>query len=516
MIQQIFLMLFMFFLGWAITAPWLIPVGQRKVVPFTALITGCSIYAAILLFMLIIQVFAGWSISITFILSILFALGLMGIVLKKSELSYKELSYYDFSGTIFWITLIVVGGFFFSHFNFAATTNDSHRYIQLGEGLALTGFNMDGRFITEDLLSDRPAFYSIFHALSRSFQVDYLWIFLPAYSAFFLISFSWMIRDMIKSISGNNRQSNFFSLFAVLLVVSSSFMVFNFYYINNHMFTAVHFTLFFLLAWKGLNDKSDRLLILATIILLPSLLMRFENILFVLIFATLLASFIPAGRTVRSIFYLSGLSAAFVSLLYLYTLTGGGSGFISSERMVQTGLLGLAFSFSGLLIGRWDWSANAWNKGRTYIPYIMLISGVLAVSRSFIFDFDTAGISIPIVLYNMLDTNIWNHFWYLIIFLAIFFWIIPVNKNYDYQLFITTGILIFILFTIELSHLRDGVYRIGAGDSANRMIVHIVPTIVVHFTMTLSFYLKQLGQTNHLEVTNRSVHAPCNSQTSKA
>jgi hypothetical protein len=489
MIQQILLLLLMFLLGWTMTAPWFHYTQNRKLIPFFALFAGCSYYAILLFFILVIQGFTGWSINVSFLLLTLLSLALISFFLSRYRYIYNELNHYDWARLLFWAGIIVIGGIFFSYFNFAATSNDSHCYIQLGEGLALAGFKADGRFVSEGLLSSRPVFYSMFHALSRTFQIDYLWIFLPAYSAFFVFSFAWLIKDMVSSITGSIRLSLIFSFVAALLIVSSSFMIFNFYYINNHMFTGIHFTMFFLLAWRGLYFKSDKLVILATILLLPTVLMRFENILFVLIFAILLASFLPAGKTVRVIFSLSGICVAVISFLYFINLSGGGSGFISAAKMLQTGLAGILFAFLGSLIGRWNWSTNFWERIRTHVPYAILLAGVLVVARSFLFDFDTAGLSIPIMFYNMLDTNIWNHFWYLIIFLTILFWIIPDYTEYKYQLFLTGGILIFILFTIELSHLRDNPYRMGAGDSANRMMVHILPVILAHFAMAIANYL---------------------------
>lgn len=495
-------MLLMFILGWTVTAPWFHHTQHRKMIPFTALFAGCSLYALFLFFMLVIQGFAGWSINITFMLTTALSLALIAIILNKYNFIYKELSFYDYVSILLWAGIIILGGMFFSHFNYAAISNDSHRYIQLGEGLALIGFNADGRFVSEGLLSWRPIFYSMFHALSRPFQIDYLWIFLPAYSGFFVITFSWLIKDMISSISKSIWKPILFSLIAALFIISSSFIIFNFYYINNHIYTGIHFTLFFLLAWRGLYNKVDRLLILATIILLPTVLMRFENILFILIFATLLASFIPAGRTVRAIFYLPGINSAAVSFLYFFTLSDGGSGFITPGRMLLTGLLGVLFAVAGSIIGRWQWSTSTWERVRTYIPHAIVLIGALVVCRSFIFHFDTSGLSIPIMLYNMLDTGIWNHFWYLIIFLVILFWIIPDYKEYRYQLFITSGNLIFLFFTIELSHLRGAPYRMGAGDSANRMMVHIVPLIIAHFAMAAANYLSREKQKNFTGMEN--------------
>jgi len=501
MLQQILLMLLIFALGWSITTPILFNTPHRQLSSFISLFVGCAVFSLLLFSLLIIQAYAPWSINFTFFLAVILSLAIIAILFRKYTHIINELNRYDRLPLCFWLVLIIAAGVLFTFLNYASTSNDSHRYLQLGEGLALTGFIVDERFVTTHLLTSRSPFYSMFHALSRPFGIDYLWIFLPAYSGLFVISFFWLTKTIARNFVSSAWSAWLIATLSALLIFSSSFMVFNFFYINNHMFTGVHFTLFFLLGWLAIYNKSEKIAVLAVLLLLPTALMRFENMLFILSFSFLLASFVRSSQYTRHILMLSGAGVLFVSLAYFVALPASTDGrFIGSNQMLVMAFLGIISIVFGLFITYFERLWELWSDYKSYVPLVMILFAILIVVRSFIFHFETAGVSIPIVLYNMLDTNIWNHFWYLIIFMFIFFLVLPDKKSYPYQLFFIAGIGIFMLFTIELAHLRDSPYRMGAGDSANRMMVHIVPVIIAYFACKTAYSLDLKNKNDSFEI----------------
>jgi hypothetical protein len=341
----------------------------------------------------------------------------------------------------------------------------------------------------------------MFHALSRPFGVDYLWIFLPTYSGMFVISFFWLTKSITTNFVSRAWSAWLIATLSALLIFSSSFMVFNFFYINNHMVTGIHFTLFFLLGWLAIFNRSEKIAVLAVLLLLPSALMRFENMLFILSFSFLLASFVRSPQYTRYLIVLSGAAVVFFSFSYFIALPANTDGrFIGSNQMLVMAFLGLISMGFVFLITYFERLWGIWNNYKSYVPLLMIFFAALIVIRSFIFNFETAGISIPIILYNMLDTNIWNHFWYLIIFMFIFVLVLPNKKSFPYQLFFIAGIGVFMLFTIELAHLRGSPYRMGAGDSANRMMVHIVPVIIAYFACKTAYYLNLKNKNDSFEI----------------
>lgn len=506
MLQQIFLMLLIFALGWSITSPVLFNTPHRQLSSFISLFVGCAVFSLQLFSLLVVQAYAPWSINFTFFLAVVLSLAIIGTIFKKYTYILKELDRYDRLALYFWLVLIIAGGVLFTVFNYASTSNDSHRYLQLGEGLALTGFMVDEFFVTTHLLTSRSPFYSMFHALSRPFDIDYLWIFLPAYSGLFVLSFFWLTKCITNSFVSRSWSAWLIATLSALLIFSSSFMVFNFYYINNHMFTSVHFTLFFLLGWLAIYSRSEKMAVLTVLILLPTTLMRFENILFVISFSFLLASFMRSSQYTRYILMLSGAVVLIVSIAYYIALPyGTGGRFVGSDRMLQMAFLGFSTIMLAIIVTYIKPLWNTWLKYKSYIPFLMLFFAILIVAKGFLFSFETAGVSVPIMIYNMLDNNIWNHFWYLIIFMFIFFLVLPDNGSYPYQLFFITGIGIFILFTIELAHLRGSPYRIGAGDSANRMMVHIVPLIIAHFALKASYFITEYKNKDNNDHTDQTL-----------
>lgn len=491
--QQIFLLLLISCLGWVTTASVLLNERYRFLSTPISLFVGTAIYTFILFGLLNLQSFTLWSIDVSFILVNALTMLLIVILIWRNKQVFKLIRQNDIIYFTGFLISIITLGYIFSKYNYSFATADSHFYLHMGEGFALIGFKADSIFINTYDLTGLASFYSIYHSLARVLNIDYLWLLGPTYGAIFIVSFFMVLKEILKDALLTNLQASILALLSIIIILSSRFFIINAYYLNNHIFTSVHFTLFFLVGLVSLNNKSENLALISIFLLLPTVFMRMENGVIILIFSLIFASQTSTSGIAKKILVLSGLTVLFYSICYIVAIPQNeATMFINNSKMLLSAFCGFCFILFGVGISSWNLFTINWIKYKMYLPYIIILMSTFIVSYSFVFKSDYTTLSVLFILNNMFDIQTWNHFWYLLSFIFVFSLIMPRGSHYKNHDFIVMGITFYFLYTIELSYLRGSPYREGFGDSGNRMLIHIVPLIVAHFTIYFSNYIRKM------------------------
>ena len=490
MIQQILLLWALFALGMAITAPMLAKSDYRIIAPFLSLFVGSGVYAFILVIAIVGQTLVGWSFNATFALSLAASVLLIVALALDNLETWKRFTAHDYIAAGFNLALILVAAIFATRFNYTTTSNDSFRYLELGESLTVMGLRTDPMMLPSWLMAQRPIFYSLFHALSRPMGVDYLWAFIPVYGIVFIPAFFMLIGLAVKTMTDSRLSEWLIAAAAVLPLFSAPFMIVQMYFINNHLFAAIHYALFFLLGWLAVRRDIPALGYIAVIILLPTIFMRPENFLLVPAFVVMFAACYNSGAFIRNILLISGLALLIKSLVFFNALPAHTDAFMNSKSMLMTSVIAVCMMISGLLVERLGAAARLWDKHRESLPHLLAGISAITVAALFLFRFEYAGMSALTALWHILDVGMWGLFWWAVILVVVILAVIIRPPRPAQGDFIIAGIFIFLMMMIASTYFRGFPFIVEAGPSgvANRMVVQVAPAIVAYLVLTCANY----------------------------
>jgi hypothetical protein len=257
-----------------------------------------------------------------------------------------------------------------------------------------------------------------------------------------------------------------------LALFSTYFILFQVFYIHNSLISAVYLFTGFSSFWLAVKEEKESWMVLGTLGMLGFSLTRTEAPIFALIFLLLLLSTdrIPYRTYLRTIMpYLS-----YITLWYVYLLTqmGMGTKILDPEKtLVIIGALiacGILFLLSEL----------TWVKRflLPYLPQIMLASLLVLLVLMAIQKPEHMKGSLYVILLNTLRYGRWGLTWLVfsqLLLVSILGPRLPWEKLFFY------GIASFFILLLAIVYFRNP-YRIGWYDSANRMLTHILPIVILY------------------------------------
>jgi hypothetical protein len=358
-----------------------------------------------------------------------------------------------------------------SQINFTVTSQDSTIQIASGRRIAYEGFS---RGVIEEL-SLRGIYLPLLQSASVFLGNDYLYAAQPAFAYTFILAFYFITQRIIGHLISNQRQVALLSLLTSLVLFSTYFIVFQFFYIHNSLISAAYLFLGVGGFWLAINEDESTWMILAMLGLLGFSLARNEAPLFALIFLVLIIGKDQIPYRDRLILILPYLG--FLSLWYLYLLwnIGDGSKILDPEKTLV--LIGTLIIF-GLLVGI---SESKWIKRFLLpnLPVIMLGSLVVLLIFMVIQKPNHMMLSAWIMIKNLFESGGWGITWLVFVFLLV---ILLPGPRVPWEGLFFFGISSFIAMLLALVYFRNP-FRLGWGDSANRMLTHILPVIVLYVLM---------------------------------
>ncbi|MDA0323643.1 MAG: hypothetical protein O2923_13150 [Verrucomicrobia bacterium] len=348
---------------------------------------------------------------------------------------------------------------------------DSFNFIQLGRAFAF-----DGGVTVEswETLASWGVFQSIVQSVSVFVGLDYIYAVQPLIGvslcgALFALSYCGL-RQL--GVSGARRTG--YPALAALFVASTYFIVLQSFYIHTNLISAVYLFLFCGLFWLGRAQDRDELVILGMGCLVPFTLCRTEAPLFALIFLVPILADAKLSRRLKRVCL--GCYSCFVLVWYakLFMMIGAGSDILTRGKIAMLLLPLLGYTTVMLLPGK-----RRVEMIRGWLPELMLALLSFGLLVVVLLRRDHMATSFYSFTHNLVAHGLWGVAWIALIallVLAVHTARIPHNRIF------AIALPCFVLMLLCLAAARIP-YRIGWGDSANRILTHLFPIVVFYLTM---------------------------------
>lgn len=396
-------------------------------------------------------------------ITILIALTIIHIRRGTWRLTRSEITW--FVGVMLAFAIVVSVA---TQYNFSVASYDSIAQIMLGRNIANHGFTES---VTRELAS-----WGVFLPLLQSASVflgdGYLYAAQPAFAFTLLLTFFYLSQRAARQSFSEVRVALALALLATLALASTYFMVFQAFYIHNGLIAATYLFVAIVTFWLALCERNNVWLIFAILALTGYSISRTEAPLFALIFLALVVSTGQISYRVRLAFSLPYLIILVLWYLYLLRIMGAGTDILDPKKtLVIIGSLTAFCILIGLSYYRW--------VERYFLPILhifMLGVLLLILMVMFILKPEDMQISMTAIWQNMIINGRWGATWLILLGLLVFGLIQP---RFSYERLFSYGIPLFFALLLALGFMRAP-YRLGWGDSANRIITHIIPIIFLY------------------------------------
>lgn len=353
-----------------------------------------------------------------------------------------------------------------TQFDYTQVSPDSLSYV------------MQGHLIPKRGLTDALAFHftlrnvmlQAFHSGSAIAQVTYLHSLHAVFSLALAFTFTSVLYCALISLSVQKRSAGLYSLAGTLLLFCQYPALLNSFYIHSnwisgiYLFTAVTFFWFYLH-----NDGDASWGLLGVLALIVFSLLRSEGVLFSAIF---LALVIKSRNQINIILLYVVVLGIWYGILLTWT---------SSESYILSPFnvaLILFVLFGLLILSVADQFSSIVSMLRKRIDFVMLWGGSIVLFITFVLKPAHMFISTTRMVYNMLDLTYWGLTWVIAIILLFGASRFRFPKDEVFK----AGTVVFFLLLVSLAFVRAP-YRIGWSDSANRILLHILPLVLFYLLM---------------------------------
>lgn len=385
---------------------------------------------------------------------------------KTWRLSRREIFWLLAIATFFLLVLITA-----SYFNLSTTSPDSIVLISTGRRMAYEG--LSDTVMKE--LSLRGVYMPVLQSASSFLGDGYLYAAQPGIGVTFTLVFFFLSHWIIGQLGSKKRLNLMSSILTSLALFSTYFIVFQFFYINTNTISALYLFVAVSAFWLGLIEDKRSWLVFGMLALLGFSLARTEAPLFALVFLLLVVGVDRIPYRVRLRATLPYAILLILWYLYLLWRMGDGTQILNPERTLVILVALVGFGFFILI------SEGRWIKGKIlpYLPWIMIGALLLILLSMVLLKPGHMKDSVYYIFMNMLGFGWWGITWLVI---SILYMISLKGPSLPYEGIFSYGIPSFFSLVVALSFFRVP-YRLGWGDSANRMMVHILPIIALYLMM---------------------------------
>lgn len=355
-------------------------------------------------------------------------------------------------------------------------TPDSSGQVMMGRSLALYGGfdpELSNAFPGRDI-----GWFSNYGALLPILQSTALFVGLPYHPALSETLMASLLATLIFGVQAGLRRMGasggawIAALLCAALLSSCAFAA-HVFYVHNSMPSGAYLLLFFLCGWLGLRDGEPRWFALASLAIVPFCMLRLEAPLFAMLYLALLLSHPQISYKHRLAIALAPL--CFVLMWYetLARVAGTAAYMLTPQRMRLLMMLLAAF---GVFVG-----LSAWRPLERVLraaPRLSVLAGLVALAGVWLVKPEHSMNSAASVLMNLSETGSWAALW---MFIGLLVMLAPAMSAIPFERFIKTGLGVSVLLIFALGSQKNP-YRLGFSDSANRMLMHLVPTLGLFLT----------------------------------
>jgi hypothetical protein len=340
----------------------------------------------------------------------------------------------------------------------ARLTPDSLRYLLGAADIQVPG--AAAAIHPADLMKRQFGLQAL-HALSAFTDRAYVAFVAPLFGVFGTMFFGWLLWTRM---AGTRAQRTLVLAATVVFVLGSNRFLYNFFYINGHMQTAVFMLIAIAGMWLAVVDDEPSWGLPAGLALGATLLLRPEApIVAVLVLVPLAAS--RAGWTMRVLMTVpSAVSLVFWYGMVLWEHALGSRASLSDP--VTGNIVAVLVSIAAVFVagtGRWprliDWGVRA---------VVPAFAGALAAYA--LIDPSTLVDSVAATATNLIGYGLWIIAWpvtLLLLAVALLTHRVPESRLW------TTPIMGFAFLFFLLPYIRESPWRVGSGDSGSRILTHM-------------------------------------------
>lgn len=461
--NQILFTIALFLMGICVGLPF------KKQIPFPFLCVSSYLWGSLLwvLSVCLLLIFHLYTtLAIILLLSITIATSLfISFRWQTLQYTFKEICWV--TGCLF---LFVLFAAITTKFNYSVTTIDGAGRILIGKSLFWDGFTS----YNMSQLGHNGIMIEALQSAAAIFGDAYLYTAQPLFALSLIGIFIFLANEVLQEINTGNLYLHRI-IVAVIFMCSTYFMVFQAFYIHDNFVVGI-FTLIAIYSfWLAHQQEKTGWLYFGSLATIGLSLSRVEGPVFALIILVLSLSQDHFPYKNRLWTYLSPAIVVSVWYSIILTVVNQDVYFLKSDRVILVigAFLGLAIL---TILSNIHWVRNLIFSHM----HIFTILGVAIIFTNLIvLRPEHIWTNISMIISNMYTNGRWGSFWYFILPLLCFS--IPLPK-FPQERFITINLFSFFILLVALGGLRNP-YRLGWSDSANRMLVHIVPTLVFYLVL---------------------------------
>jgi hypothetical protein len=347
--------------------------------------------------------------------------------------------------------------------NLSALSVDSFAFIEIGLAFARIS---DAPHVGLGFLHSWPIFVVLLHATTGVAGVEYLYFLMPVVSLAFLATLAVAAVQAVLLLGRSPRVGAVATLLGMTWLLTCYFVVFQIFYIHTNWMAAMYVLLFFFTAWMALQTEDRSWFALAAVAAFAFVLARVEAPLFMALFLCFLATQPGGGK--QGIWPVLAMAVpAILWCLCVWAILGDAGGIVDRSRLlVMVGGLVTPIALAWCMRHGWFQRRASWLQlaGLATLAAIFVLM-VLArpehmLERS------------RVHLLNALVLGNWSTAWALVAGLAL---VAPLLGRMPHQRFVWFGVVGYLILVFDLTYL--GHWRPAWGDSGNRMLTHVLPTI---------------------------------------
>ena len=328
------------------------------------------------------------------------------------------------------------------------------------------------------IIYKRSIFLNLIQSLSVYINEDYIlstYIYLISINFYLLVGY--FVFYMIEKL--NIIQSNKYaiSILVPILLLSSFMGFYNFFYVNHHMLVAIILLISAFLIYKYLDEPRISYLVYMTILIVGTILMRVESAILSFIF---LVIFLSNPNIIKRYFHSILFTYVTICSIYLLWVIG----FMPDDAEIKPILYQVIILIMWVVtLSLYFADKTGWEFDKTFFVSLhkitLLLSVILLLLLIFIKPINMLWGARNVVIHLIYErSGAWGLLWYFV-FGAVAY----VYKRNKSNLTTKYNVLIFYflisyIFMQILMFFRNP-YTTYFGDSANRMLFHIVPFILI-------------------------------------
>ncbi len=377
------------------------------------------------------------------------------------------------------LAVAFAAAFALSSFNISPMTSDSSGQVLMGRTLALYG-GLDPELagwpsVDMGWFANYGGYVAIMQSSALFIGEDYHHAATPALALSLFAALLVSCHRMLCIVAPRAGKAGLGAALGVAAAGSAFLMAVQAFYIHNSLPGAVHLFLYASAAWFGLVERETQWFRLAAVNLALFCITRTEAPLFAVLFLLPMLAAPAISHGARCL--LTGVLAAVVIPWYLrlYTVTLPGYAYILTRPRILLILAVVAGLAGGVALARTPLLAALLRRGPALALYATgaVFCGAVALQPSHL------SASAQSIVSNCLLTGSWQAFWWAMAALLILAAALPRVRH---QSLLSASCLSFFLFMVVLSCFKNP-YRLGWSDSANRMLVMLVPLLLFYVLM---------------------------------